>query len=81
MPYIDQQAREEIDNGRPPETPGELNYAFSVLATQYIETNNGLSYSVINDIMGALAGAQAEFYRRVAAPYEDDKIDLNGDVY
>ena len=25
--------------------------------------------------------AKLELYRRVAAPYEDEKIDQNGDVY
>ncbi|WP_439397023.1 DUF6899 family protein [Bradyrhizobium sp. PMVTL-01] len=35
----------------------------------------------MNDVLGALDGAKAEFYRRVAAPYEDAKIADSGDVY
>lgn len=33
------------------------------------------------DIQGALECCKLEFYRRVAVPYEDRKIKLNGDVY
>jgi hypothetical protein len=42
---------------------------------------HGLSYHNINDILGALEGAKLEFYRRVAVPYENGKIQENGDVY
>jgi hypothetical protein len=38
-------------------------------------------YQAINDCLGALEGAKLELYRRVAAPYEDRKIQENGDVY
>jgi len=31
--------------------------------------------------MGALAGAQQEFYREVVAVYEDYKLQENGSVY
>jgi hypothetical protein len=59
---------------------GELNYAITRVALAYL-ADHGLSYSTINDIMGAFSGAQAEFYRRVAVPYENKKIAANGDVY
>ena len=38
-------------------------------------------YSKINALIGVLECAKLELYRRVAAPYENDKIDENGDVY
>ncbi|MDC3283262.1 hypothetical protein OAV41_01680 [Planctomycetota bacterium] len=41
----------------------------------------GLNYQQCNDVMGALTGAQLEFYRRFVADYEDTKIRDNGDVY
>lgn len=41
----------------------------------------GLSYATINEALGALSGAQLEFYRRVAAPYETQKAIDNGEVY
>jgi hypothetical protein len=35
----------------------------------------------MNDVVGALEGAKAEFQRIVVAPYEDKKMAENGDVY
>ena len=63
-----------------PQSAGELNYLFTMLAKQYMN-KKGLSYQTINDIVGALDGAKVEFQRRVVAPYEDKKIRENGDVY
>jgi hypothetical protein len=37
-------------------------------------------YFHLNRAMGVLAAIQAEFYRRVTAPYKDTKISENGDV-
>lgn len=80
MPYIDKDARKEIAGQRLPETPGELNFVFTIFAKEYLDAK-GLSYSTINDIIGALEGAKLEFYRRIAVPYENTKIEANGDVY
>lgn len=80
MPYIKPERKEELASGDTPKNAGELNYAFTLIADQYIE-EMGLKYSNMNDVMGALDGAAKEFYRRVAVPYEDTKIDQNGDVY
>ena len=83
MPYIDRQRRFNLsgdENYDAVDTPGELNYRFTQEIIQYIK-NKGLSYQTINDIVGALEGAKLEFYRRVASPYEDQKIKDNGDVY
>lgn len=63
-----------------PGNSGELNYCITQLVWAYCKDQD-LSYRVINDVMGALEGAKLEFYRRVAAPYEDTKITENGDVY
>jgi hypothetical protein len=49
------------------------------LVKHYFEAEGG-RYQQIAEVMGALAATQAEFYRRVAAPYEDRKIEENGDV-
>jgi len=74
MPYI-------TDKGCPkPANAGELNYLITLLINDYI-TDHGLRYSKINDIIGALEGAKAEFQRRIVGPYEDKKIEENGDVY
>jgi len=81
MPYIKQTDRDTLEIGtRRTDTAGELNYTFTVFALDYIQ-RKGLSYQHINDVLGALDGAKLEFYRRLAAPYEDKKIAENGDVY
>lgn len=77
MPYIRQDLR---DTCVIPNTPGELNYLITRLLLEYCE-KHGQCYSTYNDCLGALTGAQLEFYRRVVAPYEDQKIKENGDVY
>lgn len=81
MPYIRPSAREKFAEALElmpaPENAGELNYLFSVLARQYVQDLS--SYQAINDVMGAFSGAQAEFYRRFAVPYEDMKRRDNGD--
>ena len=38
------------------------------------------SFQKISDILGALETCKQEFYRREAAPYEDEKLAVNGDV-
>jgi hypothetical protein len=80
MPYVTQETRTRLDAGGEPETPGEVNYVLTRIVTSYV-ARKGLSYATINDLLGALTGAREEFYRRVAAPYEDDAIARNGDVY
>lgn len=78
MPYIPKHARDTVLL-HVPGNAGELNYAISQIVTEYIELKT-LSYQTINDIVGALEGAKLEFYRRVAIPYEDFKIKVNGDL-
>ena len=77
MPYI---KKEDRCLWKGAETPGELNYLITTDIIGYME-RKGLSYQTINDIVGALESAKLEFYRRVAAPYEEKKIEENGDVY
>lgn len=88
MPYIEQARRQELvifndPFGEPPDnalTVGELNFQLTDVILNYMDTK-GISYQTINDILGALEGAKLEFYRRVAAPYEEKKKEQNGDVY
>lgn len=82
MPYIQQKDRKEIADGRKPNNAGELNYAITRLIMDYLYRGDGIyTYKDLNDVMGAVEGAKLEFYRRVAAPYEDNKIKENGDAY
>ena len=80
MPYIVNSAREQLDDGGLPNSAGELNYVISSLVDEYLQ-EYGKNYTNINEVIGVLECAKLELYRRVAAPYEDDKIDQNGDVY
>lgn len=79
MPYISPERRTAyIDEV--PTNAGELNYVLTMVCREYFHHHGG-RYQQVNDIVGALEGAKLEFYRRVAAPYEDTKIKENGDVY
>lgn len=83
MPYIKQERRDSLSPGNESDhaqVSGELNYQITMLIKQYWD-NHGPAYQTINDIVGALSASQAEFYRRVAVPYENTKILENEDVY
>lgn len=86
MPYIAQPQRTAIDKyviddfKERVDNAGELSYLLTKIIFTYFKTKGG-RYAQINDVVGALEGAKLEFYRRVAAPYEDGKIKENGDVY
>ena len=79
MPYIKYEQRAVL-NGRVrgPMNVGELNYLITKLVDTYIED---VSYMKINEAIGVLECAKLELYRRIAAPYEDTKKAINGDVY
>ena len=88
MPYIKQERRLRLMSTLEPlcewvrdnATPGDLNYLMTVLANDYAHAG-GLSYQRINDVMGVFSSAAAEFYRKVAVPYEHKKEAENGGVY
>ena len=80
MPYLNSAVRASLEEGRKATTGGELNYQFSKLLNDFVVAK-GLSYSTINEAMGALESCKLEFYRRVASPYEDKKCIENGEVY
>jgi hypothetical protein len=59
---------------------GVLNYCITALFNEVLKTR-GINYSNVNELIGVLECAKLELYRRVASPYEDEKIQSNGDVY
>lgn len=85
MPYIAKNAREAHANGAAPATPGELNYAITMLVDNYVKTHTKFgeapSYSLLNEVIGVLECAKQEYYRRVVSYYEDRKIRENADVF
>lgn len=79
MPYINRSRRMDLVQGAQPVTTGELNYLVTKLITKWLGKDP--SYAAINAVIGVLECAKLELYRRIAAPYEDTKIEQNGDVY
>lgn len=87
MPYLIQTSRERVDEELmelgiqwAPENAAELNFAVSSFIAKHLETQ-GVSYSAINEMIGALECAKLELYRVLASPYEDTKMQQNGGVY
>ncbi len=94
MPYIDENSRKvldryiddladvitnfsELDNEKVMGVLGDLNYCISRLVG--IVTGD-TSYAKVAMITGVLENVKQEFYRRVAVPYEEEKIVQNGDI-
>ena len=90
MPYIRQYERDQLDPHitalldalgavRSSSMAGYLNYAITrlVLGTLLNEP----SYLQIATATGVLENVKQELYRKLAAPYEDDKAKTNGEVF
>ena len=80
MPYIDQETKDYLRAAVVARKSGELNYLLTMTVIDFLLAR-GLSYQTCNDIVGALDNCKDEFRRRVQHPYEDRKIEENGDVY
>lgn len=94
MPYIPQKYRPALDEyidklaeeikkaalkeGGEGAFAGFLNYCSTRLALKTIPERR---YWAIALIVGVFKNVADEFYRRYAAPYEDEKIKKEGDVY
>lgn len=59
---------------------GNLNYIFTKLLMISYGTKDDTSYANINQAIGVVECVKQEFYRKVAAPYEDVKEDENGPI-
>lgn len=85
MPYVDQEARKQLNVGAVPRKAGELNYVLTKACLRYLRNLEGpgrkLGYQDFNDVIGALECAKMELYRRMISPYEDVKKTENGDVF
>ena len=92
MPYLEQKFKNNIEQGEDlskqcyysetlifKDFLGYLNYKIFVLVKNYI-TINGKRYWIFAGIIGTLICCVVEIYRRIIAPYEDEKIKDNGDV-
>jgi len=70
-----------LETGETESTAGRLNYSISRILGAILNDDERISYARINELVGVLECAKIELYRRIAAPYEDDKSRINGDVY
>ena len=86
MPYIkDQNMRKKLSNIvdkfadelmiNDESLTGNLNFFLFKIAKDYCHT-----YKDFSIFIGELESAKLEIYRRLVAPYEDKKIEENGDV-
>ena len=62
------------------DSAGELNYLITKLMLTYLATH-GENYRIMNEVIGALECAKAEFVRRKLIPLEQAKCVENGDVF
>ena len=86
MPYIKPSDRTRIDRhvtGLAPtvKSSGELNYAITTLIDRLFANDWTPNYNSFNIVLGVLESVKLELYRRVIAPYEGEKMQLNGDVF
>lgn len=58
--------------------PGDINYVFSSILKKLFLAHP--RYSEANKLMGILSCVSFEFYRMLAAPLENEKKDINGDI-
>ena len=61
-----------------PGKPGTLNYMITKVVHWWLGENP--NYERYNAAIGVLECAKQELYRRKVSPYEDEKINENGDV-
>jgi broad-specificity NMP kinase len=92
MPYIKTDKRDKYYTGLtelgnvladvPKEDlPGELNFVISSILNDNISYYHRVNYEYFNMVIGVLECVKQELYRRMLGPYEDIKIEENGDVY
>lgn len=83
MPYIKKEKRKDMDEVIKAmilyglEVNGDLNYVLFKFCKYMIEP----SYNNYKNFCGELRQCATEIERRILAPYEDEKIKENGDVY
>lgn len=80
MPYLKQGDRYYVDEYQDPTQPGELTYLLTQVIRKYVN-RCGPRFAIFAEVIGCLEATKLEFYRRIVAPYEDEKIHVNGDVY
>ncbi len=92
MPYVAQDHRDnvlpnivalvyEVRSLPAEKQAGVLNYVISEIVSRTLRPAEGWNYASIHNAHGVFLDAAAEFYRRVAGPYEDKARVKNGDLW
>ena len=95
MPYIKQERRDMYDEyirklvetvhqkADVAETPGDTNYIITSLILGIIKRrfHGNIRYWMLAAATGVLENVKQEMYRKMFAPYEDEKAAENGDLY
>jgi hypothetical protein len=84
MPYISDEERYRLDLlvdalAKEVYTGGQFNYVVTKLALSQLDGT--INYAALSQVLGDLEACKLEFYRRAVVPYEETKIEDNGDVY
>jgi len=85
MPYIKKKERAKLDYlvkeiAEKIYDEGALNYVISSLCFEVLQREK-INYKTLNAIIGVLTCVLQEFYRRIVVPYENSKIEENGDIF
>ncbi len=94
MPYIKPELRENVDDQinmlvdntrfliEPDDMIGVANYVITRIVLGLLYPSEGSwRYGSLAEVIATLEAAKLEIYRRAVAPYEDQAIVKNGDVY
>lgn len=85
MPYIkSEEQRMELENSIEHlictiKDEGDLNFTITTLISKYVK-EKGKNYATLNTVLGVLSAVTMEFYHRTVRPYEEIKIEENGDI-
>lgn len=88
MPYIKQKDRgqyngyiRDITNMLNRLPAGEMSGTLNYIITKILKDTLPSRYDDYNRLLGVLEAVKLELYRRAIVPYEELKIETNGDVY
>ena len=83
MPYVGQDIRQffERHRGAPAISSGELAYKLAMEIKRYLDSQQKPDYALYASVIGVLETLKMEINRRLIAPYEQEKIKKNGDVF
>jgi hypothetical protein len=91
MPYVREELRQDVDaeisnlvdviqRHQDRDMPGLVNYAITQIVLSSLQPRLGWNYNSLLQVIGTLECSKQEIYARLVRPYEDSKIEQNGDL-